>query len=335
MNSKERLDTFVAGGTVDRRPNLTIVGSVVTRYTGISVETYCRDGLAMARAAQLCARKARLDYVQIASDLVREAEAFGATIEYCPDRLPTVAHPALEDIGGARALRPLRVADTPRLQALVDATAWALQNEPDIWPMTLCVGPATVAGNTRGVQNFLVDLLDDPDACAVLLGVACDTGCALIDALAQVGAQWIYVADPVASLLSPALYEELVLPLHKQLFGRMAQHGIRGRLHMCGDTRRLLPLTSACGARIVDIDHAVPYADALKAAEGRCILNGNIDPVADVFDATPAHTRAALRAAAAAAKNAPNAMFMPGCELPTRTPLENLDAIADTLAELG
>lgn len=38
MNSKERLDRFVRGETVDRRPNLTIVGSVVTQYNQITVE---------------------------------------------------------------------------------------------------------------------------------------------------------------------------------------------------------------------------------------------------------------------------------------------------------
>lgn len=335
MNAKERLDTFAAGKPTDRRPNLTIVGSVVTQYTGITVEDYCKNARAMAEAALACARDAALDYVQIASDLVREAEAFGSQIEYFPDKLPTVVRPALSDIRDALALKPLDIKATPRLWALVEATAYALKAEPDIWPMTLCVGPATVAGNTRGVQEFMMDLFDEPEACAHLLNIAAETTCALIDELAAVGAKWLYVADPVASLLSPSLYEELVLPCHRRIFERMAQHGITGRLHMCGDTRRLLPSLAGCGARIVDIDHAVPFADALEAVQGRCILNGNIDPVADVFDCDAEHTRQAVLAADSAAHHAQNAMYMPGCELPTRTPLANLHAIAKALAELG
>ena len=51
MNAKERLDTFYSGKPVDRLPNLTIVGSVVTRYTGIDLEQYCKDPIAMAALA--------------------------------------------------------------------------------------------------------------------------------------------------------------------------------------------------------------------------------------------------------------------------------------------
>ena len=81
MNSKERLDCFVQRKPVDRRPNLTIV---VTQYNQISVEEYCKDYRKMTEAAILCARDARLDYVQIASDLLREAEAFGTQVSYLP-----------------------------------------------------------------------------------------------------------------------------------------------------------------------------------------------------------------------------------------------------------
>ena len=42
------------------------------------------------------------------------------------------------------------------------------------------------------------------------------------------------------------------------------------------------------GAKIIDIDHAVRFPAAIKAAEGRCILNGNIDPVQDVSASTAA-----------------------------------------------
>lgn len=42
MNSKERLDNFINGKEVDRRPNLTIVGSVVTQYNNIGVDVYCK-----------------------------------------------------------------------------------------------------------------------------------------------------------------------------------------------------------------------------------------------------------------------------------------------------
>ena len=123
MTSKERLSRYLAGESVDRRPNLTIVGSVVTQYTGISVEEYCKNGKKMAESAALAADDLRLDYIQVASDLAGEAEGFGSELSFFPDKLPNVHKPAIDDIADVAGLRPLNVADVRRLSDLVEATA--------------------------------------------------------------------------------------------------------------------------------------------------------------------------------------------------------------------
>lgn len=334
MTSKERLDTYLAGGRVDRRPNLTIVGSVVTQYSGITVDKYCLDHKAMAESAAKAATDLHLDYIQIASDLVREAEGYGSVIDFPEDNLPRVKKYALSDISEVSQLKPLKAKDIRRLYDLVEATAYAQTLNADIYPMTLAVGPATVAGNIRGVEDLLVDLFDDPDACAELLNMVTETSLDFIRELAGVGAKYVYVADPVASLFSPKQYEAFILPQHKKIFAEMAKHGIGSRLHMCGNTEATLPHSSQSGAKIIDIDHAVDFGKALASVEGRCILNGNIDPVADVFSCDAAHTKAAILAVADSVSRQ-RAMFMPGCELPTKTPLANVKAIAEALAEIG
>ena len=334
MNAKERLDAFYAGRSVDRLPNLTIVGSVVTRYTGIDLEQYCKDPIAMANAAIAAAHDLGLDYVQIASDLSREAEGYGTELKYSKTGLPTVIKPVLQDITEVDTLTARRVADVPRLQDIVTATAYALEKEPDIYPMSAVVGPATVAGNIRGVEDLMVDLFDEPDCVKQLLRLATDTLLDSIRALAGVGAKYIYVPDPVASLLSPSAHREFILPLHQELYAEMKKYGIGGRLHMCGNTAALLADSCTCGAAIIDVDHATDFRKALETVNGRCVLNGNIDPVADVFSCDAAHTRAAILHCAELAAGY-RAMFMPGCELPTATPLENVKAIHEALCEIG
>ena len=333
MNSKERLDPFVRGESVDRRPNLTIVGSVVTQYTGISVEEYCKDYEKMVESAILCARDVGLDYIQIASDLLREAEAFGTKVAYYPDKLPTAVAYALDDIKKVERLKPLRTREVPRLWDLVKATKLALEKEQNIYPMTLIVGPATVAGNIRNVEDFLLDIYDDPESCEKLLGIITGTILDMVDELAAVGAKYIYLADPVASLLSPNYYKDTVLDYHKKIYSHMAAKGICGRLHMCGNTEAILPYSSSSGAKIIDIDHAVDYSKAVEMVEGRCILNGNIDPVADVFDCDPEHTYQAILQTAGLVHGA-HCLFMPGCELPTTTNLENVRAISRAIRDL-
>ena len=57
MNSRQRLAAYLAGEPVDRRPNLTNVGSAVARYAndgaGMGVDVYCRDWQKMAEAARV------------------------------------------------------------------------------------------------------------------------------------------------------------------------------------------------------------------------------------------------------------------------------------------
>lgn len=334
MNPKERLDAFVDGRSYDRPPNLTIVGSYVTQYTGIGVDTYCLNARAMLEAAVRCAEDAALDYIQIASDLQREAEGFGTRLTFHPDKLPTVAAPCIPDTGAIARLKPLDPLAVPRLAALVEAVALTPRYNDAIYPMTAVVGPATVAGNMCGVEDFLLYLYDEPEAVEALLDVVTETALAFVDALAQAGARYLYVPDPVASLFSPDAYETFLLPRHRRLYDHMEARGIHRRLHMCGNTERLLPLTSQSGAEIIDIDHAVHFPTAMQRVEGRCRLAGNIDPVADVFSATPEHTRQAILACAAEAGET-RALFMPGCELPTATPRDNVLAIAAALAEIG
>ena len=122
MNSKERLDAYTSGKTVDRRPNLTIVGSVVTQYGGMGVDTYCQNYRKMTESARMAAHDLDLDYIQIASDLAREAEGYGSELEFYPDKLPTVKRYALSDIAQARDIKPLKTRDIPRLLDMVKAT---------------------------------------------------------------------------------------------------------------------------------------------------------------------------------------------------------------------
>ena len=114
----------------------------------------------------------------------------------------------------------------------------------------------------------------------------------------------------------------------------MKKLGIGGRLHMCGNTGALLADSSTCGAFIIDVDNATDFQKALGAAGGRCWLNGNIDPVADVFSCDAAHTKEAILHCAELTRGR-KAIYMPGCELPTATPLENVKVITEALREIG
>ena len=72
------------------------------------------------------------------------------------------------------------------------------------------------------------------------------------------------VGDAAASLVGPQIYEEFVLPYEKKLVDGLHALGTRVRLHICGNTRRILTGIGRLGCEIVDIDSMVPLDQARR-----------------------------------------------------------------------
>jgi uroporphyrinogen-III decarboxylase len=98
------------------------------------------------------------------------------------------------------------------------------------------------------------------------------------------------------------------------------------RLHICGNTRRIVAPMASLGADIVDLDYPVDLAAARAAAGPAQVLLGNLDPVAGVMQATAEAVTSGLGACHRAAGN--RWIVGAGCEIPSATPMANVDALA-------
>jgi uroporphyrinogen-III decarboxylase len=98
--------------------------------------------------------------------------------------------------------------------------------------------------------------------------------------------------------------------------------GARTRLHICGRTRRLLPLLADLAVDILDLDWMVPIEEARAACGPDQVLLGNIDPVALLRNGAPADVRDGIRRCHAAAGR--RYVVAAGCEVVRDTPLRNL-----------
>jgi len=117
-----------------------------------------------------------------------------------------------------------------------------------------------------------------------------------------------------------------VLPCEQRLVAAIHALGVPVRLHICGNTRRIVDGMGQTGADIVDLDFPTPLGHARRAMRETQVLLGNIDPVRQLRDGTPESVEAALaechlQAGAAYICGA-------GCEVPRGTPHANLDAMA-------
>ena len=142
----------------------------------------------------------------------------------------------------------------------------------------------------------------------------------------QAGATLIGVGDAAASLGGPGLYTQYVLPREQSLIAAIHALGVPVRLHICGNTKRIVEGMGQTGAEIIDLDFLTPLGHARRAMRDTQVLLGNIDPVRALRDGTPESVEAALgecyRQAGAAY------ICGAGCEIPRGTPHANVDAMA-------
>jgi MtaA/CmuA family methyltransferase len=188
-------------------------------------------------------------------------------------------------------------------------------------------GPFAEYADLRGMQQSLMDLIDSPNlfekAGQVILQNAIDFAAAQM----QAGADMIGIGDAAASLIGPDLYRRFAMPFERRLIEAVHEAGGYVKLHICGNTNAILADMAETGADVIDIDWMVPLDKAREKVGPDMVLCGNVDPSGVLMQGTPDQiTRAAqdcLR------KGGGRFILMPGCEVPQKTPIENIRAFCE------
>jgi uroporphyrinogen-III decarboxylase len=141
----------------------------------------------------------------------------------------------------------------------------------------------------------------------------------------KAGATLIGIGDAAASLVGPRVYERFILPNEKKIIAAIHEMGAMARLHICGNTKRILKGMGETGADIVDLDYPAPVSEGRAAMRPEQVLLGNIDPVRALRDGTPESVRAAIGACYEQAGRA--YIVGAGCEIARGTPMDNVRAL--------
>lgn len=328
MNSYERYLATLAGRAVDHLARVPILMDFAARHIGSNYGAFASDYRVLVEANLRCAADFGFDQLSTISDPYREVQGFGGEIEFVSDGVPRCERPPLRDDRDWRKLpvpdpfAPGRMLD--RIRAVESYKASSFRQYSILgW----VEGPAAEAADLRGVENFLMDLLDDDGYTEDLMDICVENAIRFAAAQVAAGADTIGVGDAICSQVSPAVYEAKILPRQKRLVESIQAAGGYVRLHICGNISHLLPGIRTLGLDILDVDHMVSLERARVAVGQRVALVGNLDPVAAVLRSTPDRICAGVRAAYAEA----GAPFMvgAGCEIPPGTPNENLKALCE------
>lgn len=325
MNAYERMTARLAGQPVDRVPNFNIFMQYASHTIGQPLSRYYQDYRVLCEANFAVQEAFDLDILQAISDPYREAADLGLRVTFPEDSLPLATRPLLADPADLAALRPVAPDAGRRMSDRLAAVRLFRERAGGQVPIMGWVeGALAEAADLRGVGTLLTDLIDRPEWVADLLEVCAEVAIAFARAQVAAGADIVGLGDAVASQISPRLYRRFALPYEQRIFAAVHEMGALARLHICGNTTRILADMTESGADIIDVDWMVDMGQAAQAFGPRAAACGNQDPVRVMLDGTPAEVAAKVRAAIAA--GGPRCFSAAGCEIPDETPVENLHA---------
>jgi MtaA/CmuA family methyltransferase len=304
------------------------------RFIGKPLQGYFLDYRTLAEAQIATAAAFDIDVVSIIADSYREAADLGAEIQFPEDDLPRPVRPLFadrRDFTNYCLPEPLIGA---RMGDAVEGCRLLKKQAGGYVPVMGWVEGALAQANILvGDQALLYSLYDRPQWVHDLLEICTHVEIAFAVAQVQAGADIIGLGDAIASLLSPGMYRQFALPYEQRIFQAVHESGAIGRLHICGNTTRLLPDMVASGADIIDLDWMVDLRQAAEVVADRAALCGNFDPVAVMLQGTPEQVQAAV---CYGLENGGRRYFSAaGCEIPDGTPYTNLRAQARALRKFG
>ena len=312
--------------SVDFAPRIPILMQFAAEYIGSNYGKFASDYRVLVEANIRCAQDFDFDQLSAISDPYRETQAFGAEIEYQPNRVPKCLKPPLENAKDFSLLQKPDPYSSQRMLDRLQAIRSYAEKGGDAYSILGWVeGPAAEAADLRGVMNYLIDLMTDVPFAEKLMDVCVDAGLDFALAQLEAGADTIGIGDAIASQLSPDVYEQHVLPREKKLVDAIKAAGGLVRLHICGDITHLLPGIATLDIDILDVDHMVDMAQAREVIDDKVVLAGNIDPVSGVKDGD----LESIKRKVAETYELVGAPYMvaAGCEIPAGTPNENLKAL--------
>jgi uroporphyrinogen decarboxylase len=326
---KHRLD----GRPVDRPPNFNIFMTFAAHHIGQPLSSYYLDHRVLVDANMAVLSDFDLDIVQAISDPFRETADFGAEIEFPPDDLPVSRTPLLVEPDDLRKLRPPDPTAGKRMSDRLQAIRLFHEQVGDEVPIMGWVeGALAEAADLRTPNELMLDLVLRPEWVEELLELCVDVGIAFARAQVEAGANIIGLGDAVGSLVSADMYRHFALPYEQRIFAAVHEMGAVARLHICGNTNRIVADMVASGADIIDLDWMVDMESAAAQFGDRVSFCGNFDPVTVMLEGTPdtvyQHTQQCMHIGGS------RAFSGAGCEIPMDTPHANLHAQSRALHQL-
>lgn len=302
-----------------------VLGFPTIQLLNVSVSELVRNSDLQVQALKIIHERCHPLAIMGLMDLSVEAEAFGATIQFADDEVPNVVGSIINNEEEARLLSVPEVGEK-RTKIYINTIKRVKQEIKDCPVFAGCIGPFSLAGRLLDVTEAMIYCYDDPDMVHTVLKKVTRFLINYIQEYKKVGADGIFIAEPLAGILSPELCHEFSSVYVKQIVDEVADDHFTVIYHNCGNnTLKMVDTMLSTGCKVFHFGNAISIQDMLNNMPNDVIIMGNVDPV-HMKDSTKDSITKETESLLDEVGERENFIISSGCDIPPMAKWENIDA---------
>lgn len=265
-------------------------------------------------------------------DLSVEAECFGSQVSFTDDEVPNIIGSIVHDEDEAKHLRIPKVGEK-RSRLYIETIKKTKQEITDRPVIAGCIGPFSLAGRLLDVTEAMIACYEEPDMVHIVLEKATNFLIKYIQAYKEVGADGVFIAEPLAGILSPDLCDEFSSYYIKQIVEAIEDDNFVIIYHNCGNnTLKMIDTMLSTGCKVFHFGNAIDIKEMVKKMPDDVIIMGNIDPV-HMKDSKKDDIIKETQELLNDIGEVNNFIISSGCDIPPLAKWENIDAFMKVSAD--
>ena len=277
MTSRRRVLSSIYRGPVDRVPAMTLSSVVTTELMDLVDAPFPQAHLnaeLMARLAATAHDVLGLDSIMPVWHSQLEADALGGVTDWSTkSNWPSPSRTVIDEPEQVRI--PDDYLERPTMATVTGAIKLLRRRYPDVAIIGKVYGPWSVAYQLVGIENFLIDVIAEPDRVRRYLDAFLPACIASARAQFEAGADAVMWADhTTGDLCRPETYRDFLLEMHQQITQEIGGPGI---FHCCGKTIDRVHLFAEAGWDVFHFESQVDAREARERAGDRMALFGNLN----------------------------------------------------------
>lgn len=280
-------------------------------------------------------RRFELDAAIIFADILLPLENMGIDFEFTKDEGPQINNP-IRTRKDVEKMRNFNAEE--EMTYLMDSIKMVKKELNGLVPLIGFSGaPFTLASymiEGGGSRNYVYTkslMYNDPDTWHMLMDKLVDMIIDYLNAQIRSGVQAVQVFDSWVGCLSPADYEDFILPHQKRLFAGLDKSV--PHIHFAFGASHLLTLVKSAGGDVIGLDWRINIDEAWKTLNYETGVQGNLDPVA--LYGSREYIKKRTEDILKRAKNRDGHIFNLGHGILPTAPVDNAKYLIDLVHELS